>query len=86
VSAAEVAKIPFTAFSPRKKAERIPGRLVVRRIPELNPKAAQEPNMDHHRQQGRPHHRPKTTTPSKTGNQTDPTPGRWTKAKAVKFQ
>ena len=40
VSAAEVAEIPFTAFSSRKKAERVPGRLVVRRIPELNPKAA----------------------------------------------
>lgn len=42
VSVAEVAEIPFTAFSGRKKAERIPGRLVVRRIPELNPKAAQD--------------------------------------------
>ncbi len=39
VSVAEVAEIPFTAFSSRKKAERVPGRLVVRRIPELNPKA-----------------------------------------------
>ena len=42
VSAAEVAEIPFTAFSGRKKAERISGRLVVRRIPELNPKATQD--------------------------------------------
>lgn len=40
VSAAEVAEIPYTAFSSRKKSERITGRLVVRRIPELNPKAA----------------------------------------------
>lgn len=39
ISAAEVAEIPFTAFSSRKKAEQVPGRLVVRRIPELNPKA-----------------------------------------------
>ncbi|MBM7849379.1 IS1380 family transposase [Arthrobacter roseus] len=39
VSAAEVAEVEFTAFSSRKKAERITGRLVVRRIPELNPKA-----------------------------------------------
>ncbi|WP_264271795.1 transposase, partial [Paeniglutamicibacter sp. ZC-3] len=30
----------FTAFTSRKKAERVPGRLVVRRIPELNPKRA----------------------------------------------
>jgi hypothetical protein len=36
ISSADVAEIPFTAFSSRKKAERIPGRLVVRRIPELN--------------------------------------------------
>lgn len=41
VSVAEVAEIEFTAFTGRKKAERVPGRLVVRRIPELNPKAAQ---------------------------------------------
>ena len=38
ISKAEVAEVPFTAFTSRKKAERIPGRLVVRRIPELNPK------------------------------------------------
>ena len=37
ISSAEVAEIPFTAFSSRKTSERIPGRLVVRRIPELNP-------------------------------------------------
>lgn len=37
-SKAEIAEVSFTAFTSRKKAERIPGRLVVRRIPELNPK------------------------------------------------
>jgi len=37
VSRAEVAEIPFTAFGSRKKAEQIAGRLVVRRIPDLNP-------------------------------------------------
>ena len=36
VSRAEVAEIPFTAFGSRAKAERVPGRLVVRRIPDLN--------------------------------------------------
>jgi hypothetical protein len=36
VSRAEVAEIEFTAFSSRKAAEQIPGRLVVRRIPDLN--------------------------------------------------
>lgn len=38
VSRAEVAEIPFTAFTSKKKTEQVPGRLVVRRIPELNPK------------------------------------------------
>jgi len=37
VSRAEVAEVPFTAFTSRKKSERVPGRLVVRRIPDLNP-------------------------------------------------
>jgi len=36
ISSAEVAEVPFTAFSSRKISERITGRLVVRRIPELN--------------------------------------------------
>jgi hypothetical protein len=40
ISTAEVAEIPFTAFSSRKKDQRVPGRLVVRRIPDLNTKAA----------------------------------------------
>ncbi len=39
VSRAEVAEVPFTAFSSRKKTEQITGRLIVRRIPDLNPKA-----------------------------------------------
>ena len=39
VSTAEVAEISFTAFTSRKKSEHITGRLVVRRIPELNTKA-----------------------------------------------
>jgi hypothetical protein len=37
VSRAEVAEIPFTAFSSRKAIEQVTGRLVVRRIPDLNP-------------------------------------------------
>ena len=36
ISSAEVAEVPFTAFSSRKISERITGRLIVRRIPELN--------------------------------------------------
>ena len=36
VSRAEVAEVPFTAFSSKKATEQVPGRLVVRRIPDLN--------------------------------------------------
>ena len=36
VSRAEVAEIAFTAFASGKKSERVPGRLVVRRIPDFN--------------------------------------------------
>lgn len=38
ISRAEVAEIPFTAFASAPLAEQVPGRLVVRRIPDLNPK------------------------------------------------
>jgi hypothetical protein len=37
ISRAEVAEIAFTAFTSRRKSEQIPGRLVVRRIPDLAP-------------------------------------------------
>lgn len=36
ISRAEVTEVPFTAFSAQRKADRVPGRLVVRRIPDLN--------------------------------------------------
>ena len=39
ISEAQVAEIPFTAFSSRKAAEQVPGRLVVRRIPDVNTRA-----------------------------------------------
>lgn len=45
ISKAEVAEIEFTAFRSRKKAERIPGRLVVRRIPDLNPRQVEQPTL-----------------------------------------
>ena len=38
ISRAEVAEINFTAFTSRPKAQRVPGRLVIRRIPDLAPK------------------------------------------------
>jgi len=48
ISRAEVAEIGFTAFSSRKAAEQIRGRLVVRRIPDLNPSPGegQQPLFD----------------------------------------
>jgi len=36
ISRAEVAEIDFTAFAAQKKSDHVPGRLVVRRIPDLN--------------------------------------------------
>jgi hypothetical protein len=36
ISRAEVAEIGFTAFAAQKKSDRVPGRLVVRRIPDFN--------------------------------------------------
>ena len=36
ISSAEVAEIPFTAFASQAKARHVPGRLVVRRIPDAN--------------------------------------------------
>ncbi|MDJ0395552.1 IS1380 family transposase [Rhodococcus sp. G-MC3] len=41
ISVAEVAEIPFTTFASQKKAHHVPGRLVVRRIPDLRPKKDQ---------------------------------------------
>ena len=45
ISKAEVAEVPFVAFRSRKKAERVAGRLVVRRIPDLNPNKVEQPTL-----------------------------------------
>lgn len=45
ISTAEVAEIDFTAFTSRKNSEQVAGRLVVRRIPELNPKDTDSPTL-----------------------------------------
>lgn len=42
ISRAEVAEIDFVAFTSKKKSEHVPGRLVVRRIPDLAPEADPE--------------------------------------------
>ena len=39
ISKAEVAEVPFTAFASKTKADRVPGRLVVRRIPDVHAEA-----------------------------------------------
>lgn len=41
VSDAEVAEIPYTAFTSRRKAEHVSARLIVRRVRRLNPASAQ---------------------------------------------
>ena len=61
ISKAEVAEVPFVAFRSRKIAERVEGRLVVRRIPDLNPKQVEQPTLfDSYR-----HHAFFTTTTDK---------------------
>ena len=45
ISKAEVAEVPFIAFRSRKITERIDGRLVVRRIPDLNPNKVEQPTL-----------------------------------------
>jgi hypothetical protein len=44
-SDAEVAEVPYIAFSSKPKKDRIEGRLVVRRIPELNKKKLSQPTL-----------------------------------------
>ena len=62
ISKAEVAEVPFVAFRSRKIAERVEGRLVVRRIPDLNPKQVEQPTLfDSYR-----HHALFTTTDKQT--------------------
>lgn len=46
ISRAEVAEIAFTAFASKPKAQQVPGRLVVRRIPDLNATPAQDTLFD----------------------------------------
>jgi len=53
ISTAEVAEINYTAFGSKKKSQHIPGRLVVRRVPELNNKKLDQPTLfDTHRFHG----------------------------------
>lgn len=45
ISKAEVAEAPFVVFRSRKLVEQVEERLVVRRIPELNPKQVEQPTL-----------------------------------------
>lgn len=45
ISKAEVAEVKYTAFRSRKLVERVEGRLVVRRIPDLNPNKVEQPTL-----------------------------------------
>ena len=58
VSVAEIAEIGFTAFTSKKKADQVTGRLVVRRIPDLNTQPGQGTLFEQWR-----HHAFFTTTP-----------------------
>ena len=50
ISSAKVAEVPFVAFASKPEADQVPGRLVVRRIPELNKKNIEQPGLfDLHR-------------------------------------
>jgi hypothetical protein len=46
ISSAEVAEIDFTAFAAQRKADHVPGRLVVRRIPDFNAEAHRAAGQD----------------------------------------
>jgi Transposase DDE domain group 1 len=54
VSDAEVAEVPFTAFTSRRQSDHITGRLIVRRVKRLNPKSVPDgqgelfPDYRHH--------------------------------------
>ncbi len=54
ISDAEVAEVPFTAFTSRRKADHISARLIVRRVKRLNPKSVPDgqgelfPDYRHH--------------------------------------
>lgn len=46
ISRAEVAEIDFTAFAAQKKTDHVPGRLVVRRIPDVNAEVKRAAGQD----------------------------------------
>ena len=67
VSRAEVAEVPFTAFTSKKATEHVPGRLVVRRIPDINARRRRPPGKA-----------PCSTPGASTPSSPPPTPPTWT--------
>ena len=46
ISDAEIAEVPFTAFTSRRQAEHVSGRLIVRRVRRLNPTGSSSTSTD----------------------------------------
>jgi hypothetical protein len=63
IARAEVFEVAFTAFTSKKKTEQVTGRLMVRQIPDLNPKNyhGQERLFDPQRFHAFRHHQPHRT-------------------------
>lgn len=67
ISSAQVAEVPYVAFTSTKKGEQVAGRLVVRRIPDANAEKKKRTGQDGLFQLWR-HHAFFTTTPASTAD------------------
>ena len=67
ISSAQVAEVPYTAFTSKKKSEQVTGRLVVRRIPDANAEKKKRAGQDGLFELWR-HHAFFTTTPAETAD------------------
>ncbi|MGA8045248.1 MAG: IS1380 family transposase [Dermatophilaceae bacterium] len=63
ISSAQVAEVPYVAFTSKKKSQQVPGRLVVRRIPDANAEKKKRAGQDGLFELWR-HHAFFTTTPA----------------------
>jgi hypothetical protein len=73
ISSAEVADVPFTAFAAQKKSDQVPGRLVVRRIPDFNAEKNQAAGQT-----------PCSTCGGSTRSSPPPTPTSWTPSRRTR--
>jgi hypothetical protein len=67
ISSAQVAEVPYVAFTSKKKSERVTGRLVVRRIPDANAEKKKRTGQDGLFEVYR-HHAFFTTTPAEVAD------------------